>query len=232
MTGPSTTRSEVLGERPGRGRVDVRLYLVTDPSFPDPAAIVLAGVAGGVTCVQVRDKDDPDRLRATGLAVRRAVPAEVPVVANDDLEVARLVDGIHVGVGDLHPALARQALGDGALVGWSVNDVAQLDDEVALAACDYVAVSPVWPTPTKTDTSPPFGLDGVRAVACRLRALGWDRGLVGIGGISAANAASVVEAGASGVAVVSAVGAAPDPTAAALGLRREVDRALALRTAP
>jgi thiamine-phosphate pyrophosphorylase len=225
-------RVETLGERPGRLRVDVRLYLVTDPSFPDPAGIVVAGVAGGVTCVQVRDKDDPDRLCATSLAVRRAVPSHVPVLANDDLEVARLVDGVHVGVGDVHPALARQALGDQAVVGWSVNDLAQLDDRGALEACDYLAVSPVWPTPTKTDTSPPFGLDGVRAVAARLRALGWERGLVGIGGISETNAASVIEAGASGVAVVSAVGAAPDPTAAARDLRREVDRALAGRATP
>ncbi len=211
-------------------RVDVRLYLVTDPSFPEPARVAVAAVGGGVTCVQVRDKDDPDRLRATSLAVRRAVPPQVPVIANDDLEVARLLDGIHVGVGDLHPVLAREALGDQAVVGWSLNDIAQLGDHAALEACDYLAVSPVWPTPTKTDTSTPFGLGGVRAVAARLRELGWDRGLVGIGGISVTTVASVIAAGASGVAVVSAVGAAPDPSAAAAALLREVETGLAQRT--
>ena len=89
----------------------------------------------------------------------------------------------------------------------------------------------MWSTPTKTDTTAPFGLDGVRAVADRLRQIGWHRGLVGIGGISERTAASVVEAGASGVAVVSAVGAAADPTQAARRLRAEVDRALSVRPA-
>ena len=222
---------ETLGVARGRTQVDVRLYLVTDPGFPDVARVALAGVAGGVTCVQVRDKDDPDRLCATSLALRRVLPTHIPVVANDDLEVAGLVDGIHVGVDDIPPARARRLLGEHAVVGWSVNRIDQLDDRTALEACDYLAVSPVWPTPTKTDTTTPFGLEGVRALAERLREIGWQRGLVGIGGISEATAASVVEAGASGVAVVSAVGAAADPTLAARGLRAEVDRALSARSA-
>ncbi|MEP6631674.1 MAG: thiamine phosphate synthase [Lapillicoccus sp.] len=223
--------SETLGVAPGRTLVDLRLYLVTDPGFPDVARVALAGVAGGVTCVQVRDKDDTDRLRATSLSLRRALPTHITVVANDDLEVAGLVDGIHVGVDDVPPARARRRLGEHAVVGWSVNRLEQLDDRVALEACDYLAVSPVWSTPTKTDTTAPFGLDGVRAVADRLRQIGWHRGLVGIGGISERTAASVVEAGASGVAVVSAVGAAADPTQAARRLRAEVDRALSARPA-
>ncbi|MEO7234842.1 MAG: thiamine phosphate synthase [Lapillicoccus sp.] len=223
--------SETLGVAPGRTLVDLRLYLVTDPGFPDVARVALAGVAGGVTCVQVRDKDDTDRLRATSLSLRRALPTHITVVANDDLEVAGLVDGIHVGVDDVPPARARRLLGEHAVVGWSVNRLEQLDDRVALEACDYLAVSPVWSTPTKTDTTAPLGLDGVRAVADRLRQIGWHRGLVGIGGISERTAASVVEAGASGVAVVSAVGAAADPTQAARRLRAEVDRALSSRPA-
>jgi thiamine-phosphate pyrophosphorylase len=212
-----------------RTRLDVRLYFVTDPVFPDAARVAAAGVAGGVTCVQVRDKDDPHRLRATSLAVRQALPSRVPVLANDDLEVARLVDGIHVGVDDVSPAQARRVLGERAIVGWSINTVEQLDDLTALQACDYVAASPVWPTPTKPDSSPPFGLEGVRALADRLRGLRHAVPLVGIGGICAGSAGSVVAAGASGVAVVSAVGAAADPAAAARGLRAEVDRALARR---
>lgn len=214
-----------------RTRLDVRLYFVTDPVFPDLARVAAAGVVGGVTCVQVRDKDDPDRLCATSLAVRHALPSQVPVLANDDLEVAHLVDGIHVGVDDVSPVEARRVLGERAIVGWSINTVEQLDDLTALKACDYVAASPVWPTPTKPDSSPPFGLEGVRALADRLRALGHAVPLIGIGGISAGSAGTVVAAGASGVAVVSAVGAAADPAAAARGIRAEVDRALARREA-
>lgn len=220
---------------PGRAhRVEaaLRLYLVTDPAFADLPRIAAAAVAGGVTCVQVRDKDDHDRLAASALAVRRAVPSSVPVLANDDLAVARTVDGVHVGVDDVSPGEARRVLGDRAIVGWSINAVEQLDDLDSLAACDYVAASPVWPTPTKTDTSAPFGLDGVRTLAERLRRAAQAGGnarpvpLIGIGGISAATAESVVAAGAAGVAVVSAVGAASDPAAAARMIRAEVDRAL------
>lgn len=223
-----------LGSPREVGRVEsaVKVYFVTDPTFSDLPRVAASAVAAGVTCVQVRDKDDPDRLAATTVAVRLAVPASVPVLANDDLAVARSVDGIHVGLDDVSPVEARRVLGDRAIVGWSVNTVEQLDDLDTLAACDYVAASPVWPTPTKTDTTAPFGLDGVRVLAARLRGAARTGGrarpipLIGIGGISAATAASVVAAGAAGVAVVSAVGAASDPAAAAAAIRAAVDRAL------
>jgi thiamine-phosphate pyrophosphorylase len=202
--------------------VDVRVYLVTDPSYDDLESIVAAAVSGGVTCVQVRDKrPDADRV-ASVRRLRTLLPPQVAIISNDDVAAAREGHGLHVGLDDVDPRSARILLGPQAVIGWSINELAQLDDEAQLAACDYVAASPVWATPTKTDTTDPFGLDGVRRIAERL---GNRLPLVAIGGIDCANAGSVIEAGADGVAVVSAICRAADPRAAATELRTVVDEA-------
>lgn len=209
---------------------DLRLYLVTDPAYDDLEAIVAAAVAGGVTCVQVRDKSGSSADRAGVVRrLRGALDGGLTVLVNDDLDAAPWGDGLHVGVDDVAPSEAREALGPDAVIGWSINDVAQLADATQLAACDYVAVSPVWATDTKTDTGPPLGLDGVREVAALVAGT---LPVVAIGGIDAVNAADVIAAGADGVCVVSAICGADDPRAAAASLRSAVDAALAARGAP
>lgn len=203
---------------------DLRLYLVTDPGTEALGDVVAEAVAGGATCVQVRDKHATSQALAAQAGVLRAtLPAHVAVVVNDDVEAARTVDGVHVGTDDVTPSRARAVLGPDAVIGWSINHLDQLDDDVQLAACDYVAVSPVWATDTKPDASEPFGLAGVRAVADRLAGR---MPLVAIGGIDHDRAAAVVRAGAGGVAVVSAICSSPDPRGAAGRLRRTVDAAL------
>ena len=207
--------------------IDLRLYLVTDPAYGDPEQIVRAAVAGGVTCVQVRDKTASSADIATvARRLRTALPAEVAVIVNDDVDAARECDGLHVGVDDLLPARARELLGPDAVIGWSINDVAQLDDEPQLAACDYVAASPVWTTPTKADADRPWGLSGVSTLAGRLAGR---LPLVAIGGLGVHNAADAVGAGADGIAVVSAICSAADPRAAAHDLRTVVDSSLTAR---
>ncbi|MFD1860928.1 thiamine phosphate synthase [Aeromicrobium camelliae] len=187
------------------------VYLVTEP-LADLGTIVAEAVAGGVDLVQVRDKTaDTASLIDAVHDLRRH--ATVPIVVNDDLDAAVRADGIHVGVDDLPPSQARRVLGPRAIVGWSVNDPVQLDEVEEVAACDYVAVSPVWATRTKPDHQPPLGVDGVRAVARRT-----DRPVVAIGGIDAARAFEVVAAGADAVAVVTAITRAGDPRSAAADL--------------
>jgi thiamine-phosphate pyrophosphorylase len=208
--------------------LDLRVYLVTDPSHRELPALVSAAIAGGVTCLQVRDKQavPADRARAVR-QISAAVDGRVPVIVDDDVEAARAAAGVHLGAHDVAPAAARSALGPSAIIGWSIGDVAQLEDDQQLAACDYVAASPVWSTPTKPDAGPPLGLAGVRALAERLQGR---LPLVAIGGIHASNAGDVIAAGADGVAVVSAICGAEDPADAARVLRAAVDRALELRS--
>lgn len=210
-------------------RIDVRLYLVSDPTCPNLARVVDVAVGAGVTCVQVRDKQATRRIRAHSVErIRGAVGGRVPVLVDDDLDAARAACGLHVGPDDVRPAVARAALGPDAIIGWSIGHPAQLDDHEQLAACDYVAAGPVWATPTKPEADRPLGLDGVRVLAERLAGR---LPLVAIGGIGAANAGAVIEAGADGVAVVRAICGADDPASAARELRATVDRALSSRSA-
>ena len=211
-------------------RDKIGVYLVTaEPAGTATIDVIMDAVSGGVRIVQLRDKNatSRERIRLLRLLQDQLGP-DVILLVNDDVAAAEAVPGVgvHVGPDDQHPAEVRRRLGDDACVGWSIHSLAQLQDSAALAAADYVAASPVWPTPTKIDTTAPLGLDGVRGLRDGLPAR---IPLVGIGGINAANAASVVGAGADGVAVVSAICAASDPARAAADLVARVENATASR---
>jgi thiamine-phosphate pyrophosphorylase len=210
----------------GRPAPDYSLYLVTDSdlSLGRPLAqIVRAAVDGGVTCVQVREKACSTREYIERFMPIRALLQErgVPLIVNDRVDVALAVeaDGIHLGQTDMPLCMARQIAGDRLLIGISCEapeDAVEAERDGAA----YVSVSPVFATPTKTDTAPALGLDGVRAIRAAVRLP-----VVTIGGINAANAAAVIRAGADGICVVSAIVAASDPCAAARSLRRIVEEA-------
>lgn len=216
---------------PERVREHLRLYLVTDADLclhHTMSEVIRLSVAGGATCVQLREKDLGTRAfveRARALKALLASLAEpVPLIINDRLDVALAcgADGVHVGQSDMPVEVVRAHL-PRAIVGLSVESV---EDARAAAGLDvdYLGVSPVFATPTKTDTAPSLGLSGLAAI----RALG-DTPLVGIGGLNAGNVAEVIRAGADGIAVVSALCAARDPEAAGRDLRARVDAALSTR---
>ncbi|GAA4674757.1 thiamine phosphate synthase [Nocardioides nanhaiensis] len=202
-------------------RLDLAVYLVTTPR-PDLETVVEQALRGGVGVVQLRDKRaSTAQLRSQVARLRPLCEAHgATLLVDDDLAAAGLAHGVHVGPDDVHPVDARLALGPDAVVGWSLTDLAQLDDEAALTACDYLAVSPVWPTPTKPEADAPWGLEGVRAVVARVAGR---LPVVAIGGIDAQNAGAVAGAGADGVCVVSAICASQDPRAAAAALRVAVN---------
>ncbi|TFV51804.1 thiamine phosphate synthase [Blastococcus sp. TF02A-35] len=215
-----------------RPPLDPTLYLVTDTVLcrPRPVAdVVRAAVAGGVTAVQVRDKEAAP---ADLLELTRAVGAaltgydHVRLIVNDDAEVALRsgADGLHVGQDDLPAAEARALLGPDRLLGVSVSSASELDALLTLPAgtVDLVGLSPLWATPTKPDTAPALGLDQVATLAATAREGGIRS--VGIGGIGPARAAEAAATGVDGVCVVSAVCTAGDPGAAARELRREIAR--------
>jgi thiamine-phosphate pyrophosphorylase len=157
----------------------------------------------GVTLLQYRDKaGEPQRVLQNAAMIREVFAGtEVRLIMNDraDLAVLAKWDGVHVGQGDLSPEDARRVVGAERWIGVSTHT----DEQVRLAelsCADYVAVGPVFATGTKVDAEPVIGLEGVR----RARAL-TTKPLVAIGGITRANARSVMDAGADSVAVIGAL---------------------------
>ena len=205
------------------GRIDYSLYLVTDRALARGrplADVVRAAVAGGVTCVQLREKEASAREFAA--AARELVallrPLGVPLIVNDRIDVALAAgaDGVHVGQQDLSVADARRLGPPGWIVGVSAESVADAA-RAERDGADYVGASPVFATPTKADHALPLGLAGLRALRAATKLP-----LVAIGGLHAGNARETIRAGADGLAVVSAIVAADDPRAAAAELRWEI----------
>ena len=194
----------------------LHLYLVTDQSSlrgRTLADVLLAALQGGVSCVQLREKALCTRdFVALALAVKDLLaPFDVPLVINDRMDVALAcgAQGVHLGQSDMPVALARQLLPPEVFIGLSVESLGDVA-RAAGQAVDYLGISPVYATPTKTDTAAPWGLAGVSQVRAMT-----GLPLVAIGGIHQGNAAQVLQAGADGLAVVSAICSAPDPGLAA-----------------
>jgi thiamine-phosphate pyrophosphorylase len=207
-----------------RPRFDPSLYLVTDPALGRGRPlleIVAAAVRGGVTLVQLRDKQADGRalLAEARALVELLTPLGVALIVNDrvDVAVAAGAAGCHVGQSDLPAPAARALLGPDALLGVSLDAVEQAVD-IDPVMVDYVAHGPFAATATKADAGGAVGGEGI----ARVRALS-RLPLVAIGGLDAGNLGPAITAGADGIAVVSAIMAAPDPAAAS----RELAAAIA-----
>ena len=207
----------------------LRLYLVTDqgsigagPGRRTLTDVVAAAVQGGVSCVQLREKQlNTQDFLTQAMALKALLsPLHIALVINDRIDIALAcgAHGVHLGQSDMPVAEARRLLPPEVFIGWSVETLDDVRRSAGLPV-DYLGVSPIFATPTKTDTSTPWGLEGLQSVR-RATALP----LVAIGGIHAGNARDVLRAGADGLAVVSAVCAAPDPRAAAQTLRDLCDQ--------
>ena len=202
------------------------LHLVTDRGLArgrELLEIVRAAVTGGVGVVQLREKDCSTRdfLDLGRALLAELKPCAVPLLINDRVDIALAIgaDGVHLGQSDMPYAMARELLGPAAIIGLSVESLA---DALAAEPLDvaYLGISPVFSTATKTDLQQPLGLAGIRAIQAISR-----HKLVAIGGIHAGTVQSIFEAGAHGVAVVSAICAAADPSQATRDLCEQISKA-------
>jgi len=202
---------------------DLSLYLVTDRSLSldrDMEWIVEEAVKGGVTMVQLREKECSTR-DFIELAIRlkqKLAPYNVPLIINDraDVALAANADGLHIGQSDMQCNMARQLLGADKIIGLSVENMEQVYESNNMDV-DYIGISPVFSTATKTDTAPPFGLEGIRDVMAIC-----NHPAVAIGGINLTNIREIMAAGAHGIAVVSAICSAESPKAAAIELKQKL----------
>jgi len=206
-----------------RGKIDYSLYLVADTEFAggrDLVPMVLEAVCGGVTIVQLRAKNCGTR-EFLRLALRLSDllrGLRVPLLINDrtDIALACGADGAHLGQDDLPADAARRILGKSKIIGVSVNTIEEAEEAERLGA-DYVGLGPIYATGTKATDLPVLGPEGIRGM---VRKIGVP--IVAIGGLNAANAGGVMEAGAAGIAVVSAVLGAPDIRKAAETLKNSM----------
>lgn len=195
---------------------DLSLYLVTDRPLSKGRSlewIVEEAVKGGVTMVQLREKDCSTRdFLELAIRLKKTLKQyDVPLLINDRLDIvlASDADGLHIGQSDMPYTIARKLLGYDKIIGLSVETISQAK-EANLMDVDYIGISPVFSTATKTDIKTPLGLEGIKEIALFTR-----HPMVGIGGIYDGNARAVIDAGATGVSVVSAIIAADDPATAA-----------------
>lgn len=184
----------------------LKLYLVTDRDLSlgrSQEEVVSEAVAGGVTMVQLREKDAAtgEFIELAGRLMKILTPLGIPLIINDRVDVALAVDadGVHIGQSDMPYEIARRLLGPDKIIGLSVENMDDLIKANSLNV-DYVGISPVYGTPTKTDTANPFGLEGLRKAVNMSK-----HPTVAIGGMNAGTIADVMAAGTDGVAVVSAI---------------------------
>lgn len=196
--------------------IDLSLYLVTQRGGLSLEAfyrVVLEAVEGGVSIVQLREKGtDASEFLSIGKGLLKLLrPKGIPLIVNDsvDIALAMRADGVHLGQGDVSVSEARRILGKRAIIGLSVETFDQAR-AVELLELDYIAASPVFETPTKTDTAEPWGLEGVRKLCRRTKFP-----VVSIGGVNLGNVEAMICAGSAGACVVSAIFNAESPGEAA-----------------
>jgi thiamine-phosphate pyrophosphorylase len=181
-----------------------RLYPILDAAcFTDVARMFAAAeelAAAGCTMLQYRNKSgNARRMVEEARELKARLGASVKFIMNDraDLCLVTGFDGLHVGQDDLSPESARHIIGPACWLGVSTHNPEQLA-EADKTSADYLAIGPIFATSSKANPDPVVGFEGVRRARELTR-----KPLVAIGGITRANARSVIEAGADAVAVIS-----------------------------
>jgi thiamine-phosphate pyrophosphorylase len=199
-----------------------RVYLVAPGEFPTD--VLQAVVEAGVDVVQLRMKDAEaaEILEIGEQWMGVCETCHVPFVVNDrpDVALALAADGVHLGQDDLPPFVAREILGPDVIIGRSTHsehDIADARREHADGLADYIAVGPVFATPTK-EGRPGTGVELITHAAAVVE-FPW----FGIGGIDPSNLEEIVGHGASRIVVVRAITLAEDPVAAVAALREGLD---------
>lgn len=202
---------------------DLSLYLVTEESLAveDMTTIITEAVSGGVTAVQLREKQASSLTFYQKASLLKGVLDElsIPLIINDRVDIALAVgaDGIHVGQDDLPLPIIKTLVPDNMIIGVSVSTL-----EEALEAenngADYIGVGSVFPTKTKQDAT--ALKKGELKRICHSTSIP----AVAIGGITADNINRLSKSGIAGAAVVSAITQAKNPMDVATHLSYTIKR--------
>jgi thiamine-phosphate pyrophosphorylase len=188
-----------------------------------PSEVLEEAIAGGITFFQFREKGEGALKGSEKYVLAKKLQSicrehGIPFIVNDDIELAIEIgaDGVHIGQEDEPVKTVREKIGK-KILGVSVHTEEEAINAIQGGA-DYFGIGPIFPTATKEDAKPAKG----PVLIQELRQKGYTIPIVGIGGITIDNAASVVEAGADGVSVITAISHAESPREAAWALRKNV----------
>ncbi len=205
---------------------DLSVYVITDARLSrgrTNVEVVTEAMAGGATCIQLREKGLSTRDYFHLAEELRELTMEkgVTFIVNDHLDIALAVgaDGVHLGQEDLPASVARRMIPPEMILGVTARNVHQAK-QFQEAGATYLGVGAVYFTGTKNNTGSPIGLQGLAEI-CRSVKIP----VVGVGGINLERAGPVIAAGASGVALVSAVASAPNIARAVEEIAHAVDQA-------
>ncbi len=186
--------------------IDYSLYLVTDRKClqgKDFLKSIEEAIKGGVSVVQLREKElEFEEFLHVAKSLKKLTDFyNVPLIINDNVKIAHMIDctGVHVGQDDESLQRAREILGNKKIIGVSVRDEKEAFNAFKGGA-DYLGVGAVFFTPTKKDIKTPIGLDGLEKIVCTCNIPS-----VAIGGIDLQNLKEVLNTHVSGVAVISAL---------------------------
>ena len=186
--------------------IDYSVYLVTDRDIlagRDLCEAVEESIKGGATVVQLREKkvSDEEFLEIAKKLKKVTDRYNIPLIINDNVKVAKLVDadGVHIGQSDEELTEARKELGDDKIIGVSATNL-----EEALKAekdgADYLGIGAVFFTGSKKDINIPMGIEGLKEIVDRINIPS-----VAIGGVHLDNVKEVMGTGTDGVAVISEI---------------------------
>jgi thiamine-phosphate pyrophosphorylase len=186
--------------------IDYSLYLITDRSFLNGRnlkTVVEESILGGVTIIQVREKDISTReFYRVALDVKEVTDYyKVPLIINDRIDIAQAInaDGVHLGQDDMPIKIARKILGNDKIIGISTGT---LDEalEAQRDGADYLGIGAVFYTGTKKDIDPPIGIEYLKHIYNNINIPA-----VAIGGINERNFKEVLSTGVDGISVISAI---------------------------
>lgn len=187
-----------------RKKINLTLYAVTPSSLQEKDLLFKSFqlIRGGATAIQLREKSLSSReFLNRAIKLKKINPPEMTFIINDRIDIALACDaqGVHLGQDDVPLSFARKILGEDKIIGVSTHSVQEAKKAEAEGA-DYVAIGPVFSTPTKADALEPVGCELVSCVKREIKVP-----VVAIGGILLKNIREVLKTGVDGVAVISAI---------------------------
>lgn len=177
----------------------------------EPTFVLEQAIKGGITIFQFREKGTGAYTGDEKYHFAKQLQAickenKVPFIVNDDIELALLLDadGVHIGQEDESAQAVRGKIGD-KILGVSTHNLKEVEKAIAEGA-DYIGIGPIYTTKTKEDAQSAQGTVLIKKV----RSMGIDIPIVGIGGITSGNTAPIIKSGADGVAVITDISLAND----------------------